>query len=94
MREHGLDEEDDDVIKMEFYQRQVWWDEEREDHVKVNTSEALRPLRRPNTTGKFDDGYQKILHDYFGNSPLFDEKDFPRRLRMPRTVFQHVYDSL
>lgn len=94
LREHALDEEHYIVFQMSFYQVQVWWDEEREDHVEVNASGGSRPGHISNKSRKFYGGYKQILQDYFGKNPVYDEKYFLRRLRMPRTVFQWDYDSL
>lgn len=78
---------------MEFDQVHVWWDEESKYLVEVNVAGGSRPGSRPNKGRKFYDVYQKILHDYFGKPPVYDEKDFLRRFLMPHTVFQRVYDS-
>jgi len=50
--------------------------------------------RRPNKRRKFRSGLRAILRDYFGlngEPPVYDEGDFKRRFRVPRSVFLRVY---
>lgn len=53
--------------------------------------------RRANKTWDFDMGLHNIVRDYFGLEgapPVYDEADFERRFRVPRTVFLHVYHAI
>lgn len=41
------------------------------------------------------DGVQtRLLNDYFGASPKYDERGFERHFRLPRRVFEKVYRSV
>jgi hypothetical protein len=54
------------------------------------------------TTGKaknkdrnFFDAYSKLIKDYFnGTDSIYDESDFERRFRMPRSVFNELFDAI
>jgi hypothetical protein len=47
-----------------------------------------RKGKQPNKNRNFTQAYQKVVEDYFnGRESVYDEKDFERRFRMPRTVF-------
>jgi len=50
--------------------------------------------RRGNKRRDFAAGLQRILRDYFGvggEAPIYDERDFETRFRVPRAVFRRVY---
>lgn len=52
--------------------------------------------RKPNKSRDFSAGLQAILRDYFGvdgQPPVYDERDFERRFRVPRSVFLRVYHA-
>lgn len=45
----------------------------------------------------FDVGYRAILRDYFGidgRPPVYSDKDFERRFRVPRSVFNCIYEAI
>jgi len=49
--------------------------------------------RRPNKRRNLSSGLHTILRDYFGvngQPPVYDEGDFERRFRVPRSVFFHT----
>ncbi|KAK1866663.1 hypothetical protein I4F81_009179 [Pyropia yezoensis] len=53
--------------------------------------------RRHNKLRNFGRGLRGILIDYFGvsgNPPVYDEDDFERRFRVPRSVFVRVYQAV
>jgi len=55
------------------------------------------PGRRPNKRRKFRSGLRATLRDYFvlnGDPPVYNEGDFERRFRMPRSVFLRVYNAV
>jgi len=55
------------------------------------------PGRSPNKLRDFACGERGILRDYFGldgRPPIYDEKDFERRFRLPRIVFDRVYRDI
>jgi len=55
------------------------------------------PGRWPNKLRGFAHGEGGILRDYFdlaGRPPIYDEKDFERRFRLPRIVFDRVYRDI
>jgi len=48
------------------------------------------PSRRPNKRRNFRSGLRGILREYFGlngEPPVYNEGDFERRFRVPRSVF-------
>ena len=48
-----------------------------------------------NKEHEFEEAYQKITRDYFSQSELiYNESDFERRFRMPRSVFNSIANSL
>jgi len=52
------------------------------------------PRRSANKRRDFGAGVHAIFRDYFGvdgEAPVYDDRDFERRFRVPRTVFQRVY---
>lgn len=61
----------------------VWLDEERQDLILLDVAGGSRPERRPNNSRKLYDGYQQILHKFFGDNPVYGEKKFLWRFRMP-----------
>jgi len=55
------------------------------------------PGRRPNKRRTFRFCLRAILRDYFGlngEPPVYDEGDFERRFRVPRSVFLWVYNAV
>lgn len=55
------------------------------------------PGRRPNKKRDFNLGLRSIMRDYFGvdgKDPVYDEADFERRFRVPRTVFMRIFDAI
>jgi len=53
--------------------------------------------RRLNKHGDFRSGLRAILRDYFGlngSPPVYDEADFERRFRVPRSVFLRIYHAV
>ena len=55
------------------------------------------PRRRPNKHRDFRSGLRAILRDYFdvnGAPPVYDEADFERRFRVPRSVFLRIYHAV
>jgi len=52
--------------------------------------------RRQNKLRDFRSGVHDIMRDHFGVHglpPIYDEADFDRRFRMPRVLFQRIYDD-
>ena len=55
------------------------------------------PGRRPNKRRNFRSGLRAILRDYFGlngEPPVYNEGDFERRFRVPRSVFLRIYNAV
>jgi len=55
---------------------------------------AFVPGRRPNKRRDFAAGLFDIQRDYFGvnaDPPIFDDLDFEKRFRVPRSVFCRIY---
>ena len=53
--------------------------------------------RRANKRRDFGAGVHKLLRDYCGvggPSPIFDERDFETRFRVPRAAFRRVYQAV
>jgi len=53
--------------------------------------------RRLNKHRDFRSGLRAILRDYFGlngSPPVYDEADFERRFRVPRSVFLRIYHAV
>jgi len=53
--------------------------------------------RRPNKPRNFRSGSRAILRDYFGlnrDPPVYNEGDFERRFRVPRSVFLRIYNAV
>jgi len=56
-----------------------------------------RPGRRPNWDRIFDLGAHSIMRDYFGvggELPVYSERDFEKRNRMPRAIFKRLYTAV
>jgi len=55
------------------------------------------PGRRPNKRRDFRSGLRTTLTDYFGLNgapPVYNEADFERRFRVPRSVFLGIYHAV
>jgi len=55
------------------------------------------PGRRPNKRRNFRSGLRAILRDYFGlngKPHFYNECDFERRFRVPRSVFLRIYNAV
>jgi hypothetical protein len=50
--------------------------------------------RKANMNGEFDVGVQRMMTDYFNETPTYDDKMFARRFRMPRGVFDRIYKDV
>jgi hypothetical protein len=43
----------------------------------------------------FEGAYQRLIKNYFsGTASTYDEDDFERRFRMPRSVFNRIYETI
>jgi len=61
------------------------------------TRSQQRRVRRPNVDRDFEAGFRRILKDYFGwrgRPPLYDERMFERRFRLPRAIVFEIYAKL
>jgi len=55
------------------------------------------PGRRPNKRRNFRSGLRAILRDFFGlngGPPVYNEGDFERRFRVPRSVLLRIYNAV
>jgi len=55
------------------------------------------PGRRPSKRREFDAGLQASMRDYFGfggEDPVYDERDFETRFRVPRAVFKRIFQEV
>jgi len=53
--------------------------------------------RRANRPRDFDQGMRGIMRDYFGvdgQPPVYGERTFERRFRVPRSVFMRIYEAM
>lgn len=50
--------------------------------------------KRGNIPRQFKEAYQRLMHDYFSYTPKYGERDFERRFRMPRSVFEKIYERI
>ena len=74
----GVDEEDDDTA--------IW---------ESSSDEEEEQKRSPNKKRDFIAANQQLLSFYFnGRESIYDEKDFERRFRMPRSVFDEIHGRL
>jgi hypothetical protein len=54
-----------------------------------------RPGRAKNKARDFAGAYQRLVHNYFsGPASKYDENDFERRFRMPRSVFNKIQEKI
>jgi hypothetical protein len=50
--------------------------------------------RKPNVDRDFDAGVAQLQQDYLVDTPTYDDKTFARRFRMPRHVFDRIYNTV
>jgi hypothetical protein len=50
--------------------------------------------RKANMNREFDVGLQRMMTEYFNETPTYDDKMFARRFRMPRAVFDRIYNDV
>ena len=51
--------------------------------------------KAPNKERGFDEAYDRLVRDYFsGPESTYDETDFERRFRMPRSVFTLLHGAV
>jgi hypothetical protein len=54
-----------------------------------------KPGKSPNKNRDFIGAHKKLVEHYFsGESSLYNESDFERRFRMPRSVFNRIFEAL
>ena len=54
-----------------------------------------RPGKSPNKERDFELAYERITKDYFsGDDSTYNEQDFERRFRLPRNVFDTIYNKI
>jgi hypothetical protein len=54
-----------------------------------------RPGKAPNKTRDFVRAYERLVSQYFqGVESIYDEGDFERRFRMPRSIFNRIADAI
>ena len=65
---------------------------EEDDEAKRKGS---RKGKAPNKDRDFHGAYMKVIKHYFnGRNSTYDERDFERRFRCPRTVFNRIHDAM
>jgi hypothetical protein len=65
------------------------------DSDEESTWGGSRPGKSHNKERDFQGAYEQLTRDYFsGDSSIYDEQDFNRRFRMPRSVFQKIHDEI
>jgi hypothetical protein len=50
--------------------------------------------RKVNVNREFNVGVQRMMTDYFNETPTYDDNMFARRFRMPRGVFDCIYKDV
>mmetsp|Transcript_8652 Transcript_8652/g.22749 ORF Transcript_8652/g.22749 Transcript_8652/m.22749 type:complete len:180 (-) Transcript_8652:70-609(-) len=60
----------------------------------LNLGGVTRAARAPKKTRNFQGALAAVVRDYFAESPVYDEKDLERRLRVPRPIFNKIYSAL
>ncbi|KAE8974234.1 hypothetical protein PR003_g19319 [Phytophthora rubi] len=53
-----------------------------------------RPGRSPNAKRDHAAGHQRLLLDYFASEPVYNERLFRRRFRMPKRVFLRIMEAV
>ena len=54
-----------------------------------------KPGKAQNKARNFFEAYSKLIKDYFnGSESTYNEADFERRFRMPRSVFSQLFDTI
>jgi hypothetical protein len=53
-----------------------------------------KPGKRPNRPRDFEGSYQRLLHQYFSENPLYDDEIFRRRFRMARPLFLKIAEAV
>jgi hypothetical protein len=54
-----------------------------------------KPGKSPNKDRDFDAAYNSLVKDYFsGTSSVYNEVDFERRFRLPRSIFNIIYQAI
>lgn len=53
-----------------------------------------QPWRTAIKSREFDEAHTRLLKHYFGDSPNYDERDFERRFRLPRGLFEKVNQTV
>lgn len=51
-------------------------------------------VRRANKDRDFNESDRRFTRLYFGENPVYDENDFERRFRMPRGMFNRIFEGL
>jgi Plant transposon protein len=90
--EHMLDDdEDEDNQELMAYALAVMDSSSDED----DTAAPRRKGRAPNKERDFELAYDQVMKDYFsGPESIYNETDFERRFRVPRSVFNVIHDRL
>lgn len=71
---------------------EVLGDDSSEDE---NTRGGSQPGKAPNKNRDFIGANQRLMSNYFnGSNSTYDENDFERRFRMPRTIFNRIYNQI
>ena len=51
--------------------------------------------KAPNKSRDFDEAYKRLVRNYFdGENSIYEMADFERRFRLPRAVFNQIYNQL
>lgn len=70
-------------------------DEEMSDAEETPVWGGSSPGKAPNKSRDFSGAHKKLVEQYFsGEASIYNEVDFERRFRMPRSVFNRIYDAL
>ena len=60
----------------------------------TNTLSGGQHRKRPNLRREFEGAVDRLMTDYFGISPRFTNRDFERRFRIRRSVYEMIFSGV
>ena len=69
-------------------------DEEQDDEQHHSKRGGSQPGRAPNKDRRRELYAKLLFENYWGSDPAYDEADFRRRFRMPKGLFEEIFDKV
>ena len=89
---HFMMDDDLDAAVLEYAAMEFFEDDDFQP--SQNSRGGSRPGKKPNKQRDFEGAYQDFMKMYFCDTPVYDDRDFRRRFRMRKPLFERIFRAV